>query len=241
MFALEQFKERLHEWPQYCSHIVEIPHLRNGYAALLGEIEEVTTDGSLAQQAIIASTKELVKPGSGGLTPAYGSGSSSPGSAEDATAASGSNLGDLGGDITVPNSAPVVIVPSQNPWETSTAELETSKPMETASLSLSTLNEGGEKGSDKSAVSLETNKSSPIPTGEDTTNSIVASSTLTTKSQSIGSPSSGSDKGSQKSVVSSTSPSTIVTTSGLGLLNEECGDAESTVLEEDMGTKLRLF
>ena len=25
MFALEQFKERLHEWPQYCSHIVQIP------------------------------------------------------------------------------------------------------------------------------------------------------------------------------------------------------------------------
>jgi CCR4-NOT transcription complex subunit 1 len=41
MFALEQFKERLHEWPQYCSHIVRIPHLRDGYAQLVAEIDSV--------------------------------------------------------------------------------------------------------------------------------------------------------------------------------------------------------
>ena len=40
MFALEQFKGRLHEWPQYCSHIVQIPHLREGYAELVAEIEQ---------------------------------------------------------------------------------------------------------------------------------------------------------------------------------------------------------
>lgn len=39
MFALEQFKGRLHEWPQYCSHIVQIPHLKEGYAELVAEIE----------------------------------------------------------------------------------------------------------------------------------------------------------------------------------------------------------
>lgn len=39
MFALEQFKGRLHEWPQYCSHIVQIPHLKDGYADLVAEIE----------------------------------------------------------------------------------------------------------------------------------------------------------------------------------------------------------
>ncbi|GKY99341.1 hypothetical protein MPSEU_000889100 [Mayamaea pseudoterrestris] len=39
MFALEQFKGRLHEWPQYCSHIVQIPHLKEGYADLVAEIE----------------------------------------------------------------------------------------------------------------------------------------------------------------------------------------------------------
>lgn len=40
MFALEQFKGRLHEWPQYCSHIVQIPHLKEGYAELVAEIEQ---------------------------------------------------------------------------------------------------------------------------------------------------------------------------------------------------------
>lgn len=39
MFALEQFKGRLHEWPQYCSHIVQIPHLKEGYSDLVTEIE----------------------------------------------------------------------------------------------------------------------------------------------------------------------------------------------------------
>jgi len=39
MFALEQFKGRLHEWPQYCSHIVQIPHLREKYSLLVNEIE----------------------------------------------------------------------------------------------------------------------------------------------------------------------------------------------------------
>ena len=39
MFALEQFKSRLNEWPQYCSHIVQIPHLKDGYKSLVEEIE----------------------------------------------------------------------------------------------------------------------------------------------------------------------------------------------------------
>lgn len=44
MFALEQFKERLHEWPQYCSHIVNIPHLKEGYRSLVEEIEGALVD-----------------------------------------------------------------------------------------------------------------------------------------------------------------------------------------------------
>ncbi|KAL7561367.1 hypothetical protein ACA910_001471 [Epithemia clementina (nom. ined.)] len=40
MFALEQFKGRLHEWPQYCSHIVQIPHLKEKYSKLVAEIEQ---------------------------------------------------------------------------------------------------------------------------------------------------------------------------------------------------------
>eukprot|EP00978_Attheya_sp_CCMP212_P003167 scaffold6570_cov51-Attheya_sp.AAC.6 len=46
MFALEQFKSRLHEWPQYCSHIVQIPYLREGYGALVNEIEEAMEESS---------------------------------------------------------------------------------------------------------------------------------------------------------------------------------------------------
>eukprot|EP00953_Heterococcus_sp_UTEX-ZZ885_P017741 9931-Heterococcus_DN1.PRE.1 len=34
MFALEQFKSRLSEWPQYCSHIVLIPHLAENHPDL---------------------------------------------------------------------------------------------------------------------------------------------------------------------------------------------------------------
>lgn len=35
----EQFKGRLHEWPQYCSHIVQIDHLKERYASLVAEID----------------------------------------------------------------------------------------------------------------------------------------------------------------------------------------------------------
>jgi hypothetical protein len=38
MFALEQFKGGF-EWPQYCLHIVQTPHLAEGYADLVAEIE----------------------------------------------------------------------------------------------------------------------------------------------------------------------------------------------------------
>jgi len=44
MFALEQFKSRLHEWPQYCSHIVQIPDLKENYNNLVLEIEEAKNE-----------------------------------------------------------------------------------------------------------------------------------------------------------------------------------------------------
>jgi len=31
-------------WPQYCSHLVQIGHLREEYAALVGEIETALHD-----------------------------------------------------------------------------------------------------------------------------------------------------------------------------------------------------
>ena len=240
MFALEQFKERLHEWPQYSSHIVKIPHLRDGYAVLVGEIEDVTTEGSLAQQAIFAATRELVKPGSRGLTSAFGPGRNS----------SNVNAGNLAAPLprsTQQVQPSSVVVPSSNPWENKrgSTELETSKPMEASSLS--SLNGGDDKGSYRSAFSPPVTKR--CSTVEDvttkllvqTTNSVVSGSNFTIRSQPIGSPSNGSDEGSQKGVVSSSSPSAIIESSRLELSKEEYGDAESTVLEEDMGTKLRLF
>lgn len=44
MFALQQFKGRLHEWPQYCSHVVQIEHLKQGYQDLVQEIEVAMTE-----------------------------------------------------------------------------------------------------------------------------------------------------------------------------------------------------
>jgi CCR4-NOT transcription complex subunit 1 len=48
MFALEEFKERLHEWRKYCSHIVQIPHLREEYAQLVLEIESAMSSDSVS-------------------------------------------------------------------------------------------------------------------------------------------------------------------------------------------------
>lgn len=38
--ALEQFVERLIEWPQYCNHILQISHLRNTHSELVVFIEQ---------------------------------------------------------------------------------------------------------------------------------------------------------------------------------------------------------
>ena len=53
MFALEQFKGRLHEWPQYCSHIVQIPHLKEGYADLVAEIEDAMVESQSRASASV--------------------------------------------------------------------------------------------------------------------------------------------------------------------------------------------
>ena len=55
MFALEQFKGRLHEWPQYCSHIVQIPHLKDGYARLVAEIESAMSESQNRGPSVPAS------------------------------------------------------------------------------------------------------------------------------------------------------------------------------------------
>ena len=44
MFALQEFKGRLWEWPQYSSHVVQIPHLGSGYMKLVADIENGPND-----------------------------------------------------------------------------------------------------------------------------------------------------------------------------------------------------
>lgn len=38
--ALEQFVDRLIEWPQYCNHILQISHLRGTHSELVAFIEQ---------------------------------------------------------------------------------------------------------------------------------------------------------------------------------------------------------
>jgi len=79
MFALEQFKERLQEWPQYCSHITQIPHLREGYEKLIQEIDEAGSRVAVAPEDSSSKGSSVAHPGtaSGTVTP-LGSAPSSP-------------------------------------------------------------------------------------------------------------------------------------------------------------------
>lgn len=66
MFALEQFKDRLGEWPQYCSHIVQIPNLIANHNTLVQEIEQSmqrpTDRQRLPPTAVPPGPPKLVRP-----------------------------------------------------------------------------------------------------------------------------------------------------------------------------------
>lgn len=47
--ALEQFMDRLVEWPQYCNHILQISHLRGTHSDLVSFIERALTRISSSQ------------------------------------------------------------------------------------------------------------------------------------------------------------------------------------------------
>lgn len=47
--ALEQFIDRLVEWPQYCNHILQISHLRGTHAELVSVIERALARVSSSQ------------------------------------------------------------------------------------------------------------------------------------------------------------------------------------------------
>lgn len=46
LFALQQFKSRLGEWPQYCSHILQIPHIRQYHPDIVEFIEDSLKNAS---------------------------------------------------------------------------------------------------------------------------------------------------------------------------------------------------
>lgn len=101
MFALEQFKERLHEWPQYCSHIVQIPHLRDGYAQLVAEIDGViTSDNEITASSI--PTGGLAATGLGGGVISDMTTSDSAGDIGGVSTTLSDGRGVLGGEISVP-------------------------------------------------------------------------------------------------------------------------------------------
>jgi CCR4-NOT transcription complex subunit 1 len=72
--ALEQFMDRLIEWPQYCNHILQISHLRGTHAELVFAIERALAKISSSQN----------EPNSSSIFPVdqHGSGSPSIGSIE---------------------------------------------------------------------------------------------------------------------------------------------------------------
>ncbi|XP_051196211.1 uncharacterized protein [Lolium perenne] len=72
--ALEQFMDRLIEWPQYCNHILQISHLRGTHAELVSAIERALAKISSSQN----------EPNSSSIFPVdqHGSGSLSIGSIE---------------------------------------------------------------------------------------------------------------------------------------------------------------
>lgn len=50
--ALDQFKERLAEWPQYCNHILQISHFRESQPELVKFIERALMRGGRNQREI---------------------------------------------------------------------------------------------------------------------------------------------------------------------------------------------
>ena len=119
MFALEQFKDRLHEWPQYCSHIVQIPHLKDGYADLVGEIETAMAEsqGKATQQSGSSDGVSLTGSSIDGERSRAGSASvmsTTPPNPQPIVSVSLLNRSSLSPDLEM-SSAPPVIVESRVP------------------------------------------------------------------------------------------------------------------------------
>ena len=123
--ALEQFKARLSEWPQYCQHLHAIPHIGQVQPEILPYLEAVlagkpppATPANPTEPAAAASVPGLdlrVPPGvaqpTGGAPPGAlgGLGGAAP------AAAPAGQLGGLGGGLNLGGGAPGLGVPSVTP------------------------------------------------------------------------------------------------------------------------------
>ena len=62
--ALEQFMDRVIEWPQYCNHILQISHLRATHAEMVSAIERALARISSSQNepnaGNLLSTEQLL-------------------------------------------------------------------------------------------------------------------------------------------------------------------------------------
>ncbi|GMH00621.1 hypothetical protein Nepgr_002460 [Nepenthes gracilis] len=82
--ALEQFISRLHDWPQYCNHILQISHLRGTHPELVAYIEEVLArmshggNGAPVDQLNISAQVTAVNEFIGSNNPQIGQQLSSP-------------------------------------------------------------------------------------------------------------------------------------------------------------------
>lgn len=69
--ALEQFVDRLVEWPQYCNHILQISHLRGTHPELVAFAERVLTRISSGAPEPDAGNISTVDQRHGSLTAAH--------------------------------------------------------------------------------------------------------------------------------------------------------------------------
>ncbi len=76
MCALEQFKQRLVEWPQYCHHILQISHVRQSHEDLINYIQNALSSGR-KDTATPTNSQQAPQPGAG-VTAAQGPSSLMP-------------------------------------------------------------------------------------------------------------------------------------------------------------------
>eukprot|EP00026_Physarum_polycephalum_P000086 Phypoly_transcript_00086.p1 GENE.Phypoly_transcript_00086~~Phypoly_transcript_00086.p1 ORF type:complete len:2362 (+),score=414.48 Phypoly_transcript_00086:843-7088(+) len=62
LFALEQFKPRLYEWPQYCSHILAIPQIKSHHPDIIDIIEKALSQPNPGAQQSVPTYNPAISP-----------------------------------------------------------------------------------------------------------------------------------------------------------------------------------